>query len=203
MRLLLATVFLFAGCSTHRYFTPRENVNGTGPGGYPAAVYPLGAAPATGEVRVWSRGAHLVETEAGEVVELHVGFELENTGSEAVAVDVGALQCTDVWVDGQRLAALPPVRVEGEAEAAPGGGARLDAWFRPAAARPRAIDGFSLRFQVRAGDRTLLTQVTPFATYVQSDRWHDDHMFWYGGYWGRPYWGPTFGYGWYGRYGCR
>lgn len=200
MRLLLATVFLFASCSTHRFFTPRENVNGSGPGGHPAAVYALGAAPANGEVRVWSRGAHLAEGAGGELVELHVGFEVENTGAEPVAIDVGTLQCTDLWVAGQRLAALPPVRVEGQAEAAPGGSAVLDVWFQPAVQRPRDIDGFSLRFQVRAGDRALLVQATPFATYVASDRWRDDHFFWYGGHWGRPYWGPAFGYGW---YGCR
>ncbi len=201
--LLLATAFLFVGCSTQRYFVPRENVNGTGPGGHPAAVYPLDAAPAKGEVRVWSGGAHLVEAEAGDVVELQVGFELENTGGEPLVIDVGALQCADVWVDGQRLAVLPPARVEGQAEAPVGGSASLQAWFRPVATRPRDLDGFSLRFSVRGGDRTVLTQVVPFVPFVRSDRWYDDHFFWYGGYRDGPFWGPGFGYGWYGHYRCR
>jgi hypothetical protein len=201
--LLLTAVVSFAGCSSPRYFTPRENVNGTGPGGYPAAVYPLGGAPSVGEVRLWSRGAEVVETEAGDLVELHVGFELENTGSEPIGVDAGALQCADLWIDGQRQPALTPTRVAGQAEAAPGSSATLDAWFRPAAARPRAIDGFSLRFSVRAGDRVLLEQAVPFAPYVANDRWRDDRFFWSGS-WGRPYyWGPGFGYGFYGHYGCR
>lgn len=201
---LLAAVVSFAGCSTQRYFTPRENVNGTGPGGHPAAVYALGGTPPSGEVRVWSGGAEVVAGDAGDAVELHVAFELENTGSEAITVDAGAVQCTDLWLDGQRLPALAPVRLEGQPEAAPGSSAVLQAWFRPAAGRPRDIDGFSLRFSVRAGDRVLLTQVVPFVPYFARDRWDDDRSFWYGGYWGRPYyWGPGFGYGFYGHYWCR
>ncbi len=205
-QVLLAAVVSVAGCSTQRYFTPRENVNGTGPGGHPAAVYALGGQPPGGEVRVWSRGADVVESDAGDVVELHVALELENTGSESFGVDAGSVQCTDLWLDGTRLPELAPVRLEGQPEAAPGSSAVLQAWFRPATARPRDIDGFALRFSVRAGDRVLLTQAVPFVPYVARDRWHDDHFFWYGGSWGRPYyWGPGFGigFGWHDPYWCR
>lgn len=202
MRFLLAAVFLFAGCSTHRYFAPRENRNGTGPAGDPAAVYVLGDKPPIGEVRVWSRGADRIEVGDEDAVELHVGFEVENTGTEPLVLDAQGLVCSDVWVDGKRSTDLPPVRVAGEAEAAPGRSAVLDAWFRPQAADPYDLDGFSLRFRVRAGDRDALVQVTPFVPYAVPDRWRDDRYFWYGGYWSRHYWGPSFGFGWYGPGFC-
>jgi len=200
--LLLPMLSVFAACSTQRYFTPRENVNGTGPGGHPAAVYALGA-PSQGEVRVWSAGADYVADADDDLVELHLGFELENTGTEPMAIDPGALQCTDLWIDGQRSGPIEPVRVAGQAEAPPGGSAALDVWFRPAAPRARAIDGFTLRFRVLAGERVVLQQAVPFQPFVAADRWRDDRFFWYGGgYWGRPYyhWGPGFGL--YGYYGC-
>jgi hypothetical protein len=207
MRLLLATVLLFAGCATHRNFAPRENRNGTGPGGDPAAVYQLGGQPPVGELRIWSRGADMVETETGDAVELHLGFELENTGSEPLAIDAGSLSCSEVWVDGTRSTDLPPARVAGEAEATPGHSAVLDAWFRPPAAGPYDLDGFSVRFRVRAGDRDVLVQVTPFVPYRAPDRWNNgwgnDPFGWYGGFGSRRYWGPAFGFGWYGSYWCR
>lgn len=202
MRLCLPVVLLFAACSTQRYFTPRENTNGTGPGGHPAAVYALGGPPAQGEVRVWSGGADFLDGEA-DVVELHIGFELENTGAEPLAIDTTSLQCTDLWIDDQRSGPLEPVRVSGQFEAAPGASASADAWFRPAAARARDLDAFTLRFTVRSGDRVVLQQAVPFQPFLAADRWRDDH-FWYGGYGGRPYyhWGPGFGFGFYGHTWC-
>ena len=84
----LSLLLLSCACSNHRYFVPRENTNGTGPGGYPAAVYRIDAGVlggAVGEVRVWSEGAHFVDTEDDEVVELHLGFEIENTSTVPLA----------------------------------------------------------------------------------------------------------------------
>ncbi|MBL9076330.1 MAG: hypothetical protein JNL08_02430 [Planctomycetes bacterium] len=198
--LLLAVVFLFAGCSSHRFFTPRENQNGTGPGGFPAAVYPLAGSPPAGEVRLWSRGAD--RTEADDAVELHIGFELENSGTEPLVLDATALQCDALWIEGLQQAPLAPSRVSGQTEARPGATASLDVWFRPPAETGHAIDGFAVRFRVAAGDRTVLAQTTPFVPWHGWDRWHDDRYFWYGGYGYRPhgYWGPMLGWGWYGRY---
>jgi hypothetical protein len=200
--LLLAAVAVFAACSPARYFAPRENQNGTGPDGHPAAVYPLAGVPSAGEVRLWSGGAVGVDVDGEDLVEVHLGFELENTGGEPIAVDPTALQCDDVWVDGLQLAAVPPARIEGATEAAPGRSAVFDVWFQIDAARPGDLDGFSVRFRVVAGGRELLAQATPFVPYRPYRVWRDDSYWWYGGYWGRPYfwWGPGFGYGWYGPY---
>lgn len=212
--LLLVTVWLFAGCSTHRFFTPREHQDGSGPAGHPAALYPLDGPPPTGELRLWSGGAELIDLDDGNAVtELHVGFELENHGEVPLVVDTGAIQCTDLVIEGQGAGSLAPHRLSGNAEVAPGAVARLDVWFRPPAEDGLAIDGFAVRFRIAAGDRTVLAQSTPFVPYRPTRRWHDD-WYWYGGYWGGGPgwwgpgpgwgwgWGPGWGWGWGGRFRC-
>jgi len=197
MRCLAAVVLLFAtGCASHRWFVPRENTNGTGPDGHPAAVYPVGVPP-VGELRVWSSGARMVEDGDAEVVELRVGFELENTGERVLAIDPESVQCERLRVNGQDLANVRPTHVEGGAEASPGATARYQVAFRPVGAeRPRDVDDFALRFSVRAAGQPVLVQVTPFGPYVREDRWRDDRWFW-----GHPtFWGPRFGFGWYHPY---
>ncbi|MBX3462879.1 MAG: hypothetical protein KF830_06890 [Planctomycetes bacterium] len=194
--LVVVLAFVFGGCALPRAFMPRENRNGTGPEGHPAAVYALGGVPPVGEVRLWSGGAE----RADGGVELHLGFELENTSAEPIALDLASLLCADVWVAGRPLAAsVSPARLEGAAEAGPGGSAWLDAWFRLDAGRPRDVDAFTVRFRVLAGERELLAQATPFLPLVVDDGWRDEWFLWYGGYWGRPYgwWGPGYRYRWY------
>lgn len=186
----LLLLVLCTACSNHRYFAPRENRNGTGPGGHPAVVYAVGV-PSLGEVRLWSPGTAMVDgDEGGDVVALQVGFEIENTGTVPLAIDTGTLRCEDLWVDDQRAEPLSPVRTEGAVEVLPGTSGRLVATFRPPfAARARDVDGFTVRFQVLAAGQPVLAQVTPFVPHIPDDRWRDDPWFW-----GHSGWG--FGFGW-------
>jgi hypothetical protein len=194
----LGLLLLSCACSNHRYFVPRENTNGTGPGGYPAAVYRIDAGVlggSVGEVRVWSEGAHFVDTEDSEEVELHLGFEIENTSTVPLALDLVTLRLADVTFGRTRLE-LEPVRTEGVADAAPGTTTRIDAFFRPGHEPwPQDINGFSARFRILAGGQPALTQVTPFAPYSPHDYWYGDPWMWGPGYWGYGV-GFGFGYGW-------
>lgn len=184
--LLLAT-----GCANYRSFAPRENQNGSGPDGSPAAVYPVGV-PQVGELRVWSSGTRMVEDGDADVVELRVGFELENTGSDVLTIDPASVQCERLRVRDHELANVAPARVEGTTEARPGSSARYAVAFRPEGAEgARDVEDFALRFRVLANGNPVLVQVTPFGPYIPDDRWRDDRW-----YWGHSYYcGPTFGFG--------
>lgn len=190
MRAVLLLVVLCTACVNQRDFAPRENRNGEGPTGRPAAVYPVGAPPGLGEVRLWSSGARGLEVDGVEVVEIGVGFELENTGAAPLVLDTGSLRCVDVQVGEQSLPELGPVRVEGSATVSPGSRTRVDVAFRPAGVeRARDISAFAVRFRVLAGTETALEQVTPFVPYVRDPGYDDDwrwHSYWGFGLWWRP-----------------
>jgi hypothetical protein len=179
MRALALVPFLFvaAGCWQARHFTPREHVGGTGPRGQPAALYGLADAQggAAGELRVWSTGAAATFTDDDrEVVELGIGFELENNGREPLRLDPASVVCEALVLDGVAQPPLVPVRVTGDGVAAPGTTARVDAVFEPATTVPRDVDEFAVRFAVRTGPDVganggadVLLQSTPFAPWVR------------------------------------
>lgn len=213
--LWLAAVLPFAAaCSTQRYFTPRENLNGTSPGGAPAAVYRL-EAPARGEVRVWSGGAFrddhddegqpLDDEAAAETTLVYVGFELENTGTEPLRLLPESITLADVATKDGTLGPLSPASVKGSAEAPPGGRARLDLRFDVGpATMPRQIRSFDVRWVAVAGEHPY-EQVTPFAPY--SRRYDPYWGSYWGPYWYDPFWRPYgfgygigFGYGWHPWY---
>ena len=117
-------LLLTAGCWQARYFTPRENLNGTGPDGRPAALYKVQEDAATqsqGDVRIWSAGAkaRFVEDDK-EVVELHVGFEIENTGKVPLELVVDSLALEELFVDGYLQDVMAPNSTNGSGLAAPG-----------------------------------------------------------------------------------
>jgi len=213
--LLFALLLALPACWSPRAFTPRERVDAAGPGGVPAALYAIPAAdagePSVAELRVWSAGAKARFTaDDREVTELHVGFELENNGATPLQLDLGALTCEELLLDGLLQPHLQPVRMDGDGLAAPGKTARVDVLFEPATNRPRDIDSFQVRFSVRDGERHALQQVAPFGPWQRplagDPLWYGSAGWgWYGGYgpgpgpgWG-PGWGPGFGWGW--RYG--
>lgn len=214
--LCLPLLVLTAGCWQPRYFTPRENLNGTGPDGNPSAVYQIRHDLATetrGEVRVWSSGAkaYFADDDA-EVVDLHVGFEVENTGEAPLELEVDSVGLEEVFVDGYLKDPLTPVKVKGSGQAAPGLTTRLDLVFRPPTSYPRDIDSFSVRFVVRDADGNRVGQLTPFVPDVLNVRgsargvgWGYGWGYGWGGFYGAygPYYG---GYGLWGRPGvlrCR
>ncbi len=194
--LLSPLLVLAAGCWNPRYFAPREHVAASAPGGHAAALYVVPAAPdatGAGELRVWSRGAKARFTDDDrEVVELHVGFELENNGSAPLQLDLGAVVCEDLMLDGLLQQPLAPLRIDGDGAAPPGTTARVDLTFEPPADAPRDVDGFAVRFVVLSGDHVVLQQVTPFG--IAARRYDDDR---WGPTWG---WGFGFGLGWHGHH---
>jgi hypothetical protein len=120
---------LLIGCSSGRYFAPRENQNGTGPQGSPAAVYPLTdpGGEVLGELRLWSMGAQRHREGSAETTRLHLGFELENLGAEPLRLgpeDI-LVQAVRPAPDGDDPAAeepLRPVATTAVAEASPSPG---------------------------------------------------------------------------------
>jgi hypothetical protein len=176
MRALLVTLLaLVPACVNHRHFVPREYQNGESPEGYPAAVYALQGDGAKGEVRVWSAGS-APRNEAGDSAELHLGFELENTGERPLQLDVESLRCDELRADERVLGPLRAVRVTGSADAPPGKTVRLDAWFEPEAGiGPVEIDSFAARFVVHCAEQAVCSQATPFVPYViDLSRYGDD-----------------------------
>ena len=212
--IVVPLLVLLAGCSQPRYFTPRENLNGRGPDGDAAAVYKIRTVPgesaakvkvafeadselgpAIGEVRIWSGGARTRSTEGEEdIVELHVGFELENNGAAPLHFDLESVGVEDLFVDGQLQDQISPVEVTGTGVAAPGSTGRIDLLFHPQAVYPQYVDAFSVRFVMRDGAGNSVGQLTPFEPVRV---WRQQDPGWgyrYGGRWGGYY-------GFYGGFG--
>ena len=177
-------------CVSHRNFSPRENQNGAGPTGRPAAVYTIAQGDARGEVRLWSAGADVVDADGASMLELHLGFELENTGQQVLQLAVETLQCEEVVVSEQKRPPCAPVRVVGAPAAAPGTTGRFEAWFRPGPGGPRDLESFAVRFRVDGPQGEVLQQVVPFVPYVPGGSRYDDPWYWRSG----------IGFGFYGRY---
>lgn len=205
--LVVPLLLLSAGCWQPRYFVPRENLNGTGPDGNPAAVYTVRkgeAGDSFGEVRLWSKGAEARFTEDDEVVDLHIGFELENTSDGPLGLDVSGVRLEELFIDGYLQDHLEPLEVDGEVIAEPGATTRVDMVFRPATTYPGEIDKFSVRFGVRSAQGELVGQVTPFVpggrygtrTYIAPPlaytRYGWGPAFGGFGYWGGPWGGAGF-----------
>ncbi|MGE3171776.1 MAG: hypothetical protein AB7O97_04065 [Planctomycetota bacterium] len=191
---LAAALLLLAlpACATNRLFAPRENQNGQGPSGLPAAVYPL-PAPARGEVRVWSDGADYDDADGATETRLHVGFELENTGDTPLRLGPDAVQVEAISAGGPATARLLPRGQESAAEALPGRTARVDFVYAiDGGTAPRAIEGFDVRWHVQAGELDY-AQVTPFQKFFPEPR----YPYYYHDPW--PWFGAGFGYHWHCR----
>jgi hypothetical protein len=170
-RAIAILLLLLAACWSPRQFAPRERIDATGPGGRPAASYaflPVDGTP-TAELRVWSQGAEAKFTaDDREVVELHVGFELENNGQAPLQLDLGSIVCEELSLAGVLQPPLVPVRLQGDGSALPGATVRVDAVFEPGTTYPRKIDSFTVRFQVLGDGGIVLRQQTPFGPWVRS-----------------------------------
>ena len=185
------------------------------PDGSPAAVYEVRHDETTqtqGEIRVWSAGAkaHFTDDD-DEVVDLHVGFEIENTGENPLELEADSLGLEEVFVDGYLKDPLAPLEVKGSGTAAPGVTTRVDLLFRPPTTYPRDVDSFSVRFVVRDAAGNRVGQLTPFVPDVRADSRRAGPPGWgwgygFGGYYGGYYGAYYGGYGLWGRPGglrCR
>lgn len=185
--LLLLLPLLGTSCATDRQFAPRENGNGFSPTGRPAAVYAL-AAPGNGEVRIWSDGAERTDQGSAEVTMLHLGFELENTGTEPISLDPTDLQIADVVGEDGAALPVPTLQSGTTMNAAPASTVRGEFAFQvPGDVMPRSITAFHVRWRVRAGADGF-AQSTPFQAFYPNsiDRYYDP--------W--PWWGFGFGVSW-------
>jgi hypothetical protein len=185
MRTLISCCLLAAACATDRRFMPRENQNGEGPTGEPAAVYQL-AAPMQGEVRLWSDGAERTKVGGRETTHIHLGFEIVNTAAEPLVFDAAELRLQAIAGDNVHVESLAPAVVGGVTAAPPNKTVRCDFQFDPGAnVHPRSLSGFEARWTVRLGDQ-VATQVTPFRPYYP--------------YYPSPWWDGGWGCGWGGSH---
>lgn len=171
---MLLLIAMLPACSSRRWFAPRENLNGSSPTGFPAAVYPVASGDdVRGDVRIWSDGTAADTVQGAEITTLHVGFEIENTGATPLALDLDALRLERLQIGGETGSDLRPNRVIGDSQAPPGGRATVQFWFEPGSASgPRDVDAFDVRWRVRA-DPVAFDQVTPFAPWVRADPWEE------------------------------
>jgi hypothetical protein len=177
--LLFLLPLLGTSCATDRQFAPRENGNGFGPTGRPSAVYAL-APPGHGEVRVWSDGAERVGEGTATATMLYLGFELENTGTEAISLDPTDLQVADVVGEDGAALPVPTLQSGATTTAAPATTARGDFMFQvPGEVMPRSIMSFHVRWRVQAGTDGF-AQSTPFQTFYPNsiDRFYDPWPWW-------------------------
>ena len=203
---LLLLLFAQAACWGPRHFMPREHVDAAGPRGQLAASYavPAGDGLSLGEVRVYAGPATAQYDENDEeVVRLAVGFELENTGGEPFELDPASVRCEELMLDGLLQPTLAPVRIEGNPIAMPGTTSRFEAMFLPATTVPGDLDSFSIRFRIQAGERTVLSQVTPFVPRTQNGGGSGTYYAAWGPVWGvGPRWGWGWGLGWGSGFHC-
>ena len=177
MRWLLLLCLFGSACASSRLFAPRENLNGTGPQGHPAAVYRLDDSE-IGEVRLWSNGARRVELPEGAETRLKVGFELENNSKSPMRLDTQAMRVHAVVGSDSAAEELSPVTVEGPVEAAPDRMARVYVEFQPATeVGPRDIRSFEVHWSVLVDGRRF-PQVTPFTIFVPPPMYWDDDPYW-------------------------
>jgi len=193
--LMLCLLALASACANHRYFAPREHRDGHGPDRHPAAVYALQGEGAHGEVRIWSAGSARAAGGGEGGSEVHLGFELENTGRLPLQLDLGAVRCDELRAGDEVRGPLRATRVTGNPEVAPGTTGRVDAWFEPGPGiAPRRIESFVAQFVVRSGEVELCQQRVPFVPWAPDYSRYDDP--WRRGGFG---FGVGFGFGWYGH----
>ena len=203
---LLLLLSALSACWSPRHFMPREHVDAVGPRGQLAASYsvPGGDGFWLGEVRVYAGPAVAQYDENDEdIVRLVVGFEIENTGGEPLELDPASVQCEEMMLEGLLQPKLAPARIEGNPIAMPGTTSRFEAMFLPATTVPGDLDSFSIRFRILAGERTVLSQVTPFVPRAHDGGGGGNTYVAFGPAWGvGPGWGWGWGLGWGGSFHC-
>lgn len=149
------------GSSRPQSFEPGERATSTSPQGYTAAEYELGTARGDiGDVKVWSRGAHVMNLQGVRSTVVHVGFEVENNAG--IPIQLEALALDSAMLDRHILRDVRPARIDGSTTIAPGQVSQGDAYFAlPRGIAPRDVDAFRVRWQVR-DDSVTYAQHTPF-----------------------------------------
>jgi hypothetical protein len=164
--LLFASV-LVAGCAAAPEALRPTDATGRARGGEPAAAYDVrDDSRLLARVIVWSQGVY----SDGTATYVHVAAEVQNVGSEAVALDTTALEAQAFDERGAPFPAARLVSVEpGGAEPEPIEAATardFDFYFAlPANVPPQAVGSLRLRWGLSQGERRYL-QFTDFTTDV-------------------------------------
>jgi hypothetical protein len=149
------------GTSRPESFEPAERATAQSPQGYTAAEYEL-ATPRgdLGDVKVWSRGARVMEVNGVSRTVVHVGFEVDN--SSVWAIELEELAMDSAMLDRQILSGIEPARIDGSTTVQPGRVNEINAYFPlPAGVSPQEVDAFRIRWRVRSPD-VVYSQHTPF-----------------------------------------
>jgi hypothetical protein len=156
-----STLFACGGASPPQSFEPSERATSTSPQGYTAAEYELGTSQGDiGDVKVWSRGAQVMDLQGTRITAVHVGFEVENNAGQPI--ELRELALDSAMLDRQILRDIEPARIDGPMTIAPGQVSQIDAYFpMPRGIEPRDVDAFRVRWQVR-DDSVTYAQHTPF-----------------------------------------
>ncbi len=173
-RTLAIATLLVAGCATTQDFVPTERATAVSPEGKTAAAeYEVESRSGAeiGEIKVWTEGAYEAEVDGRERTVVQIVFEVEN--QQDAPLTLSQVQLDGVEVDGARLDAVQPTRIEGPTTIAPGADARVRAYFTlPTAKRPNDVERFEVTWTVQKGDTTY-RQRTPFVQQV--DRYYNNY----------------------------
>jgi hypothetical protein len=182
---------------TARSFSPTEHVESTTIEGHQEASYELGdKEDPRATVKVWSRGAEPVGADSTVI---HVGFTVENSGSEPLTFQPGETRLDAIKTDrGATISNVPPTD-RGAVTVPPESSEDIELAFAlPRGFTPEDVRGFRVQWSTTSPDGERHVEFTPFARDPDYDYYapyYDFYGPYYGyypyhwSYWG-PYWGP-------------
>jgi hypothetical protein len=159
--MIAASLVACGGSTTPESFEPSERATARSPQGYTAAEYEM-ATPRgdLGDVKVWSRGARVMEVKGISRTVVHVGFELDNSSEQAIELQDLALD--SAILDRQILTGIQPAHIDGATTIPPGRVNEINVYFPlPAGVSPQEVDAFRVRWRV-SGPEVTYAQHTPF-----------------------------------------
>lgn len=190
--LLAATVY---GCAaSHASFRPTERVEGRTVEGFREAFYDLSIAnERNAELKIWSRGAFLVDTATGKRTVIRVGFTIDNGGEVPIQLEVDSVRLESLQTDEPQQEDLSGRLVVGEAVVAPGTSGDTEVEFTlPATIRPADVKAFRIKWSARAAGKTF-TEFTPFVQHSERYAYIPVYAYYYPYHpWHHPFYTPFY-----------
>jgi hypothetical protein len=164
-RIAFAMILLAACGPETTSFRTTDRGDGKDRDGPPAAAYDVRSNGDVASVHVWSNGGYIGNTESPMT---HIGFEIENTGTESIGFDGDMLQLVIYDSRGATLPATAFVVVTPIGPAlvtvAPGATQTLEAYFE-LPVRPRVVQSMRVRWGLRMND----ARYTEYTHFVRDD----------------------------------